>query len=268
MPELPEVENVRKQLAPSFVSRTIQEIWAGPNSYFFITPPRQLKRELPGKKVRALARHGKYLVATLSDDSQLLLHLGMTGQLTTQVQEQDRHLHLIFKMSRGKTIYFRDVRKFGKVEWIAPGESSTRLEKLGPDALELEGEALYRASRNRKIPVKTLLLDQKVSAGIGNIYADEALFRAGIRPSRPSSRLTKSEAIKLAREVRQILALAVSAGGSSINDYMQPNGNEGDFQHLHKIYGKTGETCSECEAKIQRVVLGGRSSHFCRRCQK
>lgn len=268
MPELPEVETVRRQLSPTLVGKKILRVECGKPSYFFLTAPRRLKAELEGKTVRTLERHGKALIAGLSDGSRLLLHLGMTGQLVARALPQDGHVHLVLHLPKDKLVSFRDVRKFGKVEWLAPGKVSKRLDKLGPDALGIEGDELHSALRGRRIAVKSALLNQTVLAGVGNIYADEALFSAGIRPTRAAGKLTKAEVERLATEIRELLARAVKSGGSTINDYLKPDGELGGFQDFHRVYGKGQEPCPICETPITRKVIGGRSSHYCSSCQR
>lgn len=268
MPELPEVETVRRQLSQVLVGSTIKKAECGPPSYFFVTAPRTLKARLTGKRVTALDRRGKALIATLDDDSTLLLHLGMTGQLVCKKLPQDGHVHLIFHLSKRRTVSFRDVRKFGKVEWIPAGKESPRLTKLGPDALTIEAAELSAALAGRRIAIKSALLNQELLAGVGNIYADEALFAAGIKPTRAAQRVSKKESGLLALKIRDILASAVENGGSTINDYMRPDGELGGFQDWHQVYGKTAEPCPRCASPIVRQVIGGRSSHFCKKCQR
>jgi len=268
MPELPEVETVRRQLVPTLVGRKIARVECARPSYFFVTAPRRLRESLEGKTVRSLERHGKALVAHLSDRSRLLLHLGMTGQLVARALPQDGHVHLVLHLGGKRVVSFRDVRKFGKVEWIAPDKSSARLDKLGPDALTIEAEPLYESLRRRKIAIKAALLNQEILAGVGNIYADEALFSAGIRPSRAAGRLTKREVERLSAEIRSLLSRAVRSGGSTINDYLKPDGELGGFQDFHRVYGKGSEPCAVCATPITRVVIGGRSTHFCKKCQR
>jgi formamidopyrimidine-DNA glycosylase len=265
-------------------------VTTGP-SYFFLTPPARLEKALPGRKTVELARHGKYLVAALDDGSRLLLHLGMTGQLfaagarSVRLLSAERraalasaeaaafrpdehtHLRLSFR-DRGPELYFRDVRKFGKCRLLAPGDSDPRLEKLGVDALQATGTTLFEATRGRKVAVKSLLLDQAVIAGVGNIYADEALFLSRIRPTRASRRLDEKECDTLARNVRRVLARAIRAGGSSIDDFIRPDGSDGGYQNERHVYARDGEPCPRCKTKIRRVVIGQRSAHFCPACQR
>lgn len=293
MPELPEVEVTRQRIAPHLVGKRIQRVVTTKPSYFFLTPPQTLKRKLKGRTIDDLQRVGKYLLAQLDDGSRLLLHLGMTGQLFTgqasslrlltataregsallpeqqQDFKPDAHTHLVFELEGdGEPVLFRDVRKFGKVQWLAPGESDKRLDKLGLDALQATGAHLFEKSRGRRVAIKSWLLDQSVLAGTGNIYADEALFRAGVRPTRPANKLTKKEADALARGLVAVLKRSIETGGSSISDYIQPDGQDGGFQDERAVYARTGEPCLRCKTPIARKVLGQRSSHYCPSCQR
>lgn len=268
MPELPEVETVRRGLAPVLVGACIEQIYTARNSYFFVTPPKTLKARLLGRGVRDLLRHGKYLVALLDDDSKLLLHLGMTGQFVAKQLPRDEHVHIELSLSNQRHITFRDVRKFGKVEWIPKGKDSKRLTKLGPDALVTNTAWLLSKLKERKIPIKTALLDQSIWAGVGNIYADEGLYRSRVNPNRPSSSLSRAQVNALRTHIQKLLEQAIIAGGSTINDYLMPDGQLGGFQNFHHVYGKTGAPCPKCGELIQRITLGGRGTHFCARCQK
>lgn len=291
MPELPEVEVTRRALSPQLVGRRIRDVLTTKPSYFFLTPPKVLKARLPGRRVVELARYGKYLVGTLDDGARLLLHLGMTGQLfvagsrsarlllrdhkaTLDPAEQpqftpDRHTHLVLSFSDGPPdVYFRDIRKFGKALLLEPGKDDPRLEKLGADALTAKGPELFAAARSRKTPVKSLLLEQRVVAGIGNIYADEALFLAGVRPTRAARSVTRAEYDAIAAAVRRVLKRAIVRGGSSIDDFVRPDGTDGGYQKERKVYAREGEPCSRCKTPIKRIVIGQRSSHYCLRCQR
>jgi formamidopyrimidine-DNA glycosylase len=291
VPELPEVEVTRRRIEPLLVQRTISGLDTTCASYFFLTPPERLRRSLPGRTVRELARHGKYLVASLDDDSRLLLHLGMTGQLFSGAAasvrllsataraalapeeqlrfEPDRHTHLRFRFEdEGPDVFFRDVRKFGKVALLAPGASDPRLDKLGPDALLADGDALFAASRGRKLPVKALLLSQEVLAGVGNIYADEALFAAAVRPRRRASRVTRREYHALAGELRRVLLRSIETGGSSISDYVAPDGSDGAYQDERRVYARKGAPCYVCQTPIRKVTVAQRGTHYCPQCQR
>lgn len=267
VPELPEVEVVRRQLATVLCGRRIDSVWTAKRSYFFITPPRALARRLVGRRVDSLDRRGKYIVVDLDDASRLLCHLGMTGQITARPLRRDPHVHMQLHLEGGGCITFRDVRKFGKVEWLPAEGASARLDRLGPDALTVRASTLAERLRQRRIPVKNALLNQSVLAGVGNIYADEALFAARIHPIRKAHELTEEEIARLARQIRRILKTAVRKGGSTINDYIQPDGELGGYQNWHAVYGKTGQPCSGCGTLIERMILTARSTHYCRHCQ-
>jgi formamidopyrimidine-DNA glycosylase len=292
MPELPEVEVTRRQLEPLLVGRTVSEVGTTASSPFFLTPPAVLRRRLRGRRVLGLGRLGKYLIASLDGGERLLLHLGMTGQIfgagaasvrllrataagALQPDRQrttfrpDDHTHLSLRFDDdGPDVFFRDVRKFGRVQLLPRGSRCQRLERLGEDALQARGETLHAATRRRRTPVKVVLLDQSVLAGIGNIYADEALFLARIRPTRRAHRLTRSDCRRLATAIRLVLGRAIAAGGSSISDFVHPDGSGGAYQDERRIYARTGAPCLRCGAAVRRLVIGARSAHFCPRCQR
>jgi formamidopyrimidine-DNA glycosylase len=289
MPELPEVEVTRRSIAPVLVGRTIVRVTTTSPSYFFITPPHVLRKALTGRRVVSLERHGKYLRALLDDESTLVLHLGMTGQLIASGAQSPRlvagkrrgmvaaeaafqpdlHTHLALELSgKGPALYFRDVRKFGKVAWLGAGKEHARLEKLGIDALSASGETLFTAARKRSIPIKSLLLDQGVMAGVGNIYADEALFLARVRPTRASRRVKREECAAIVAAAQKVMLRSIATGGSSISDYVNPDGRDGGYQNERRVYSRTGEPCSNCKTAIKRLVIAGRSSHYCPSCQK
>ena len=292
MPELPEVEVTRRELAPLLLGRRIARVVTTRPSYFFLTPPATLRRKLIGRSATGLTRHGKYLLLELDDDARVLLHLGMTGQLffsgapslrllsalrgvTLSPEQQavehfvpDAHTHLVIGFEdQGSELYFRDVRKFGKVELLAPGRDSARLGKLGIDALAASGEQLFAATRRRQIAIKTLLLDQAVLAGVGNIYADEALFLAKVHPLRRAKRVKPAECDAIVAALQRVMLRSIETGGSSISDYVRPGGERGSYQDERHVYGRTGEACRVCLTPIRRSVLGQRSTHFCVTCQ-
>ena len=289
MPELPEVEVTRRRLAPLLVGRVIDRVDTTPDSYFFITKPAQLKKRLVGRTVSALNRHGKYLLAELDDGDRLLLHLGMTGQLFSSAVtsarlfsakarslapdaprefKADLHTHLSLHFADGgPSVLFRDVRKFGKVALIKAGKDDARLDKLGVDALIATGSALFESARARKIPIKSLLLDQGVIAGIGNIYADEALFIANVRPTRSSRRVTAKECEAIVAAAKQVMERSIETGGSSISDYVSPDGTDGGYQNERRVYARKGLPCLICSTPIRRVVIATRSTHYCPECQ-
>jgi formamidopyrimidine-DNA glycosylase len=292
MPELPEVEVTRRKIAPLWVGREMAAVVTGKPSYFFLTPPKKLAQALTNRRVDALIRHGKYLIATLDDRQRLLLHLGMTGQLFTagvssprllvstrggalspEAQsaafQPDLHTHLQIHFSDGgPALYFRDARKFGKVELLQGAAANKRLDKLGIDALQATGKTLYDATRKRSAPIKTVLLDQGVMAGVGNIYADEGLFLSGIKPTRRASTVSAASCETLVAALQRVMLRSIETGGSSISDYVQPDGQDGGYQNERRVYARKGEPCLTCKTPIRRKVLGQRSSFYCPQCQK
>jgi formamidopyrimidine-DNA glycosylase len=293
VPELPEVEVTRRELEPKLLGRTIARVATTAQSYFFLTPPDKLRKRLAGRRAERLRRVGKYLVLDLDDASSVLLHLGMTGQLffsgepslrlmsalrgvTLSPEQQseprfvpDAHTHLVIHFDDdGQQLYFRDVRKFGKVEWLAKGAASARLDKLGIDALSATGADLYAAARKRRIAIKTVLLDQAVLAGVGNIYADEALFLARVHPARRADRVKAEQCDVIVKAAQRVMLRSIETGGSSISDYVRPDGERGRYQDERNVYSRTGEPCHVCGTLIKRRVLATRSSHFCPSCQK
>ena len=291
MPELPEVEVTRRRIAPLLVGRRIRSVRTTGRSYFFLTPPATVRRRLAGRTIVSLHRRGKYLLAGLDDGSRVVLHLGMTGQLFADGAASERllsatgraalspeaqptfrpdphtHLRLLFD-DDGPEIFLRDVRKFGKLLLLDPGASHPRLDRLGIDALAVTGEDLFRSTRGRTVAIKSMLLDQSVIAGVGNIYADEALFRAGVRPGRRAGRVTRRECEALARAVREVLNRSIRAGGSSIRDYVAPDGSDGRYQEERLVYAREGEDCTVCGATVRKTTLGARGTHYCPGCQR
>jgi len=291
VPELPEVEVTRRRIEPLLLGRTIARVETTGDSALFLVRPERLRRRLRGRRAVALERRGKYLVAELDDGSRLVIHLGMTGQLFTSgvasprllsataraalaPEEQadfhpDRHTHLRIRFrDPGPALYLRDVRKFGKVFLLGPGESHPRLTALGPDALHVDAQALFAARRKRAAPIKAVLLDQKVLAGVGNIYADEALFLAGVRPGRRAARVTRSECEAIARSLRRVLQRSIDTGGSSISDFLAPDGADGAYQDERRVYARAGCPCYSCGTVIRRTVIAQRGTHYCPRCQR
>ncbi|HXK24899.1 MAG TPA: bifunctional DNA-formamidopyrimidine glycosylase/DNA-(apurinic or apyrimidinic site) lyase [Myxococcota bacterium] len=290
MPELPEVEVTRRRIEPMLVGRKIRDVRTTRASYLFLTPPARLRRALRGRTVAALARYGKYLAAELDDGARLVVHLGMTGQLFAsnatsprllsaakraslmpEAQARfrpDRHTHLrIVFEDGGPDLFLRDVRKFGKLLWLPPGARHERLDRLGVDALAVTGELLFEATRGRTAAIKSALLDQSSIAGVGNIYADEALFLAGVRPSRRAGRVSRRECDALAEALRRVLRRSIETGGSSISDYVAPDGADGAYQTERRVYARVGEPCGVCGSPIRRSVVGQRGTHYCPRCQ-
>lgn len=264
MPELPEVETVTRSIAPLVGRRIVSaefrclRILRGGN-------PDRMSATLAGKKIAAVKRYGKFIVVTLGGGGgYLTIHLGMTGRLLLG-GPTGKHTHAIFSLDRGVLLY-DDSRQFGCIELSA--EFPKRVARLGPEPLKIGVEEFIAGLKRRKTSVKALLLNQAFVRGIGNIYADEALFRAGIHPRASASRLRAERARKLHAAIIEVLSQAIEAGGSSISDYVDAEGRKGFFQFQHRVYQRTGEPCVQCGAAVKRLVIAQRSSHFCPKCQR
>ncbi len=268
VPELPEVETIAKGLAKRVIGETIQSVWIGSRHQPLKSPAVEIVRTLEGKRVTGVHRAGKHIVFDLDGRrqvSQWIVHLGMTGRLmiVEPGSEIVKHTHLIATLASGRELRFIDPRMFGKLSVHTSG-----FDPGGIEPLEITSDRFYELFRGRKMPIKSALLNQKLLRGVGNIYADEALFRAGIRPRRRTATITRMQLAALHRAVQEVLREAIALGGSSISDYVDADGEEGFFQLEHRVYGREGENCLVCRTAIKRVVLGGRSSHYCPKCQK
>jgi len=272
MPELPEVETIVRGLVPRLEGAEL-----GRARLLF---PPLLRRSsgsglavLECKRVLGVRRRGKMILISCEGGWTLVFHLKMTGQLLLAGPDVsvDKHTRLIIPLrGRGLELRFRDVRKFGFLCCLGPGTESSapELDALGPEPLETGGAAFARRFRGRKGRIKGLLLDQRVVAGIGNIYADEILFRARIHPLTPAAALGDAMLGTLWRSVRSVLRGAIDRKGSTIRDFTDPDGEPGDFQSLHKVYGREGKACLACGTPIRRIRVGGRSTSFCPNCQR
>jgi formamidopyrimidine-DNA glycosylase len=274
MPELPEVETVVRGLQLSVLGRRVLSLRLGKTD--FIDDPAAIERLVPGTRIAAIKRYGKFLVFELHPASQLethldlLIHLGMTGQLTTRRPEEPvaPHTHVFFSLDDGTELRYTDVRRFGRFSIIANSEREKILGNLGLDPLEASEEDFRRRLGGRRARIKALLLDQSFLRGMGNIYTDESLWRARIHPTRLAAGLKRDEVARLYRAVRHVLEEAIRLRGSSVSDYVDSNGVEGEFQLRHRVYQRDGKGCFRCGAKIRRIIVAGRSSHFCPRCQR
>jgi formamidopyrimidine-DNA glycosylase len=270
MPELPEVETLVLQLRQNLTGCIFSSVQIFRDEVLK-SDRRHLEKGLPGKTVQTVVRRGKFIGIDCAE-AMLWIHLGMTGQLFWQAAAaKDPHLHLALGF-KNKTdrLFFRDVRRFGKVLWTSkdPAAFPAGVRNLGPEPLEIESQQFAGLYKARKGRIKNLLLNQHVVAGIGNIYADESLFRAQIHPKKRPYRLSLEVLGRLHGALCQTLQEAIAEGGSSINDYYHINGNSGRFQNSHRVYGREGEPCSGCGESIRRISLAGRSSYFCPHCQK
>jgi formamidopyrimidine-DNA glycosylase len=297
MPELPEVETIARGLAKRVTGDVIVSVWLGQKKEPLKSPAAQIARALEGSRISSVRRMGKHIVfdlepapeaqklsrpksksgrrtssqaANAADAShaashvQWIVHLGMTGSLRVCEPQTDiaKHTHAILKLASGRELRFVDPRRFGRLS------VATAFDAAGVEPLEVDLAGFVSLFRGRKTPIKSALLNQKLLRGVGNIYADESLFRAGIRPRRRASSVTRDQLDKLYAGLQQVLSEAIALGGSSISDYVDADGEEGFFQLQHRVYGREGEPCLACKTPIKRAVIAGRSSHYCPKCQK
>jgi formamidopyrimidine-DNA glycosylase len=262
VPELPEVETVVRTLRPVMLGRRILNA-EFPGLRVLRGLPHETAQALAGQRVRAIERHGKFIVIRL-DRGYLVVHLGMTGKLLVDAA-RSKWTHAVFTLDRGVLIY-DDPRQFGRIEYGL--ELPARVTALGPEPLEVALDEFARRLKQRRSPVKAVLLNQAVVRGVGNIYADEALFRAGIHPKRSAALLGKDRVKKLYRAMREVLAEAIESRGSSVSNYVDPEGRKGSFQLSHRVYQRTAEPCVNCGTGIRRIVLAQRGTHYCPKCQR
>lgn len=278
MPELPEVETVRRGLAPVLEGRIIRRVQLNrPDLRFPFAP--DFRERIEGQRVERLSRRAKFLQADLTSGERLFMHLGMSGrfvlsgeQLGEFTHDHDanpKHHHVIFETEDGNRVTYNDPRRFGFMELVSQGEPY-RLDDLGPEPLSNSFNApdLRARLKGKKSAIKVTLLDQRVVAGLGNIYVCEALFRAGISPGRGAGRLTVAETETLVSHIKAVLIEAIAAGGSSLRDHRQANGALGYFQKTFAVYGRESEPCPVCTTQIARRVQGGRSTFYCKMCQR
>lgn len=299
MPELPEVETIARGLAKRVTGDVIESVWLGSKPQTFKSPAREIAATLESTRIGAVRRVGKHIVFDLesstsrphgrlrtsarprparpgqrpgstlarsaaNSNAQWIVHLGMTGRVVVcePSAEVAKHTHAILTLASGRELRFVDPRRFGRLS-VTQG-----FQAAGSEPLDVELDRFVELFRGRKTPIKSALLNQKLLSGVGNIYADESLFRAGIRPRRRAASLTREDLRRLYVAVQEVLKEAIALGGSSISDYVDADGDEGFFQLQHRVYGREGEPCLVCKTPIKRVVIGGRSSHYCPKCQK
>jgi formamidopyrimidine-DNA glycosylase len=263
LPELPEVETVVRSLAP-LIGRRIVTAEFRNLRVLRGGDPDHMSARLQGRRILSVKRYGKFIVAAIEGGGYLMIHLGMTGRLLLG-GASGKHTHAVVTFDRG-TLLFDDSRQFGCIEYSE--EFPKRVARLGPEPLEIAFADFAAGIKRRKTRIKALLLNQAFVRGIGNIYADEALFRAGIHPQALTRRIRTDRARKLYDAIGCVLTEAIAAGGSSISDYVDAEGRSGFFQLSHRVYQRTGEPCTACHTPIRRVIVTQRSSHYCPQCQK
>jgi len=274
MPELPEVETIRRGLERVLIGQNIRQIKVHETRFRQPVNIAKLRKLVAGQRIAALHRRAKYLLCELENRAHLVIHLGMSGRLLycQKTLPLQKHDHIQFVFNNGHELRFCDPRRFGMVDAVPPGglPDYFHLQNLGPEPLSPPFNAAYLAARAQKLsrPIKNFLMDGAVVVGVGNIYASESLFRAGIHPKKPSGKLNSLEWKKLARAVRTTLKLAIAKGGTTFNDFHNSDGEMGYFQQELMVYDRAGEPCRVCRHKIHRVVQAGRSSFYCPRCQK
>ena len=271
MPELPEVETTRRGLEPLLVGQRIRTVVVR-NRRLRLPVPRRLPQLIAGATVRSLARRGKYLLVDCGAGT-LILHLGMSGRLwvVTNGAAPGPHDHFDLVLDNGMVVRLRDPRRFGLVLWQAGNPlAHTLLANIGPEPLsaEFDGASLHHATRRRGAAIKQVLMDSHAVAGLGNIYANEALFRAGIHPRTAARRLSRERCDVLAAKIRETLELAIDAGGSSLRDYLRSDGMAGNYQSQFLVYDRAGEPCQRCGALVREIRQGQRSTFYCPKCQK
>jgi formamidopyrimidine-DNA glycosylase len=289
MPELPEVETIARGLASRVAGDVIESVWLGSKPEPLKSSACEIVSTLESKRIAGVRRVGKHIVFDLENggrasspvrrqsgkkfsktpappsiSDQWIVHLGMTGRMLICKSDQalEKHTHAVARLASGRELRFVDPRRFGRLS-VAHG-----FEAAGSEPLEVELHRFIELFRGRKTPIKSALLNQKLLRGVGNIYADESLFRAEIRPRRRTASLTRQELPCLYAAIQEVLKEAITLGGSSISNYVDADGEEGFFQLQHRVYGREGEPCLVCKTPVKRIVIAGRSSHYCPRCQK
>jgi formamidopyrimidine-DNA glycosylase len=273
MPELPEVETIANGVHARIHGQSIRSVWTSNKPQTFKSPPDEIVEVLSGSHIERVHRVGKTIVLDLTRKrkaAQFLVHLGMTGRLLVSTADTPvpPHTHAILTLSSGKELRFVDARRFGRLSVVAEAGPETAYAGPGAEPLTIGLEEFIVLFRNRKTPIKAALLNQSLLHGVGNIYADESLFHAGIRPTRHAGRLTRSELTRLRAALIKVLTEAIQLGGSSVSDYVDADGVAGFFQLHHHAYSRTGQPCLICGTPIKRIVIGGRSTHYCPVCQK
>jgi formamidopyrimidine-DNA glycosylase len=275
MPELPEVETIARGLASRLTGDFIESVWLGSKPEPLKSSAAEIAATLQSRRIADVRRMGKHIVFELVSTrgrrsekrvgakAQWIVHLGMTGSMLVCKPELEiaKHTHAVVKLASGRELRFVDPRRFGRLS------VARDFDAVGCEPLDVKLDRFITLFHGRKTPIKSALLNQKLLRGVGNIYGDESLFRAGIRPRRRAASLTRENLRRLYKSVQEVLKEAIALGGSSVSDYVDSDGQEGSFQLEHRVYGREGERCLSCKAAIKRIVIAGRSSHYCPKCQ-
>ena len=278
MPELPEVETVANSVDARVRGQRIKSVWLGRHKEPFKTSRAEMAEALAGLRIERVRREGKHIVFDLSGgtgksprraSAQWVVHLGMTGRLLVSAPEvpAPKHTHAALSLSGGNELRFVDARRFGRLAFYPAVSQGEGFRGPGREPLTISESDFVDLFRGRKLSIKAALLNQKLLHGVGNIYADESLFRAGIRPTRAAGRLSRARLLRLRTALQEILRKAIALGGSSVSDYVDANGAEGFFQFEHRVYMRTGQPCVVCGKPVRRIVLAGRGTHYCAHCQ-
>ena len=270
MPELPEVETTRRGIAPYLIGRRVDSLAIRQPRLRWPIPP-ALRKNLPGQRITSVERRAKYLLVHTEPGS-ALLHLGMSGSLRVLPGDAPAgpHDHVDWRLDSGKILRFTDPRRFGSQLWQPPGTVHKVLAGLGPEPLgdDFDGAYLFKRSRGRSAAVKVFLMDQAIVVGVGNIYASEALFHAGIHPKRAAGSVSRARYAKLAADVKRVLEYSIKRGGTTLRDFISPDSEPGYFEQELFVYGREGQPCKVCGTPIRAITLGQRSTYFCPRCQR
>jgi len=266
MPELPEVETIKRELEKIIVNKKIIGVII--NNAKVIREPKKEKfvADLKNVAIKEIIRRGKLLIFALSSGRFMTIHLKMTGQLI--YPGNGKTSRLSFKLSDGKLLDFNDSRIFGELRIVDNWQDLKFIKELGPEPFELTEEKFTEILKNKKTKIKVLIMDQKIISGIGNLYANEALFRAKIDPRRCANSLSQKEAKNLFEEIKKVLSEAIHYKGSSVDQYVQVSGEPGEYVKYHRVYDRENEPCYKCKGKVKRISLGGRGTYFCPNCQK
>lgn len=270
MPELPEVETTRRGIAPHVTGRRVVHVLVRQPALRWPVSD-DLAQSLTGQLIESVDRRGKYLLFN-TRSGRMMIHLGMSGSLRVLpgTTPPETHDHIDIGLADERILRYRDPRRFGSVFWLPDGESHSLLASLGPEPLNdsFDGRYLFERSRNRKAPVKTFIMDSHVVVGVGNIYANEALFQSGISPVRAAGRVSAARFDMLVMAIKDVLSRAISAGGTTLRDFVREDGSPGYFRHDLAVYGRGGAPCQHCESPLKEIRLGQRTTVYCARCQR